>query len=58
MVFSEELGSCIPAWKNPSRRMGVNGVYYKLGKGKYKEAGWAQVESADRESMLFFFRCF
>jgi hypothetical protein len=58
-VFSEDLGSCIPVWKNPSR---VCGCKWGLLKVKEREIqrqhGGAQVESAGRESMLSFFSCF
>jgi hypothetical protein len=57
MVFSEDLGSCVPVWKNPSRTPGCKWGFKRRRKIK-REHGRAQVESASRENILFFFRCF
>jgi hypothetical protein len=57
-VFSEDIGPCVPMWKNPSRMCRCNWGLLKVRKGNTKRAWWAQVESAGRESMLSFFRCF
>jgi hypothetical protein len=58
-VFLEDLGSCVPAWKNPSRTQGYKWDLIKVRERKIqREHGGAQIESAGRESMLFFFRCF
>jgi hypothetical protein len=58
MLFSKDLDSCIPVWKNPSRMHRCKWGLLKVRKGNTKGTWWAQVESASRESMLFFFRCF
>jgi hypothetical protein len=38
MVFSEDLGSCIPVWKNPSRIHGCKWDLLKVRKGNTKGA--------------------
>jgi hypothetical protein len=37
LLFSEDLGSCISAWKNPSRMCVYKWDLLKVRKGKYKE---------------------
>jgi hypothetical protein len=36
MMFSEDFGSCVSAWKNPSRMRGCKWDLLKVRKGKYK----------------------
>jgi hypothetical protein len=36
MMFSEDLGSCISAWKNPSRTHGCTWGLLKVKKGIFK----------------------
>jgi hypothetical protein len=38
MVFSEDLGFCIPTWRNPSRRHGYKWGLLKVRKGNTKGA--------------------
>jgi hypothetical protein len=35
-MFLEDLGSCVSAWKNPSRMRGYKWGLLKVRKGKYK----------------------
>jgi hypothetical protein len=59
MVFSEDLGSYVPAWRNPSRTHGCKWNLLKIREREIKrEHGGVQVEFTGRESMLFLFRCF
>jgi hypothetical protein len=59
MVFSEDLGSCVPAWKNPSRTHECKWGLLKVREREIqREHGGAQAESTGQESVLFFFRCF
>jgi hypothetical protein len=58
-VFSKDFGSCIPAWKNPSRMCGCKWDLLKAKKENTKGARWgAGGVHQQRESMLFFFSCF
>jgi hypothetical protein len=57
-VFSEDVGSYDPAWKNPSRIRGCKWDLLKIRRGNTKGAWWAQVESIGRENLFLFFRCF
>jgi hypothetical protein len=54
MVFSEDLGPCIPTWKDPSRTLGYKWGLLKVRKGNTNGAWWVQVESTSRESGLCF----
>jgi hypothetical protein len=58
-MFSEDLGSYIPAWKSPSRMHGYKwGLLKVRERERQREHGRAQVEFAGRKSVLFFFRYF
>jgi hypothetical protein len=59
MMFSEALGTCVPAWKKPSRKHGYKWDLLKVREREIqREPGGAQVESAGQDSMFFFLRCF
>jgi hypothetical protein len=47
MVFSEDIGSCVPAWKNPSRMHG-----YKWGLLKVREREIQREHGGCRWSLL------
>jgi hypothetical protein len=55
-VFSEDLGPCIPVWKNPSK---MHGCKWGLLKGKGNTKGvWWGAGGVHQQSMLLFFSCF
>jgi hypothetical protein len=60
MVFSKDLGSCVPAWKNPSRTHGCKWGLLKVREREIqRKYGGVQVEFASTEKACFsFFRCF
>jgi hypothetical protein len=58
-VFPEDLGSCVPVWKNPNRTCGYKWGLLKVREREIqKEHGGVQVESTSRDRMLFFVGCF
>jgi hypothetical protein len=40
MVISEDLGSCVPSWKNPSRMCGYKWDLFKVRRENSKRARW------------------
>jgi hypothetical protein len=55
MMFSEDLGSCVPAWKNSSRTYGCKWDLLKLIKENTKEAGWGTGGVYKQRACFFFF---
>jgi hypothetical protein len=54
-VFSEDLGSCVPAWKNPSRTRGCKWSLLTVRKKEIqREHGRMQVESAGKRACFSF----
>jgi hypothetical protein len=55
MVFSEDLGSCIPAWKNPSKKQGCKwGLLEDREREIQREHGGVQVGSVDKAACSSF----
>jgi hypothetical protein len=57
-VFSEDLGFCIPAWKNPSRMCGCKWGLLKVRERKYKGniVGYRWSLPAERKHAFLFYK--